>query len=423
MSQMTIVLLIALLMLILFISGKFPYGLITMSCCALLALTGVYDIPTAFSGLSNKMIVMIASMFALGGAFGKTSLTEKLKQQMILLNGKKGILLVAAMFLIVIVMIQFMSVTVTLTMMIGFIMALGTDGEVTPSKIMMPMLMVTAGWTCLTPIGMGATNYMSDNVLIGGVVQNEDQLFKVFDYFKVGLLPGVVILVYALMIWRFIPNGDVNTGNLKEVKAFVSPFTRAQEMLVYALFAGVFLVIIFFSEYAYIAPVVAVVTLAFTKTVSTRDLVADMTSDAVWMMAGVVVVAKALTESGAGELIGNTILNILGGTDNKLFIMSIFSVTAVLMTTFLSNSATWNVLMPVAASVALAGGWDPRGLCLIVSIGSNFAFAFPTGSNQSALIFSTAGYSPFKMAKFTIPAVLLMIIALVISANFWFPLY
>lgn len=60
MSPTTIVLIVAILMAVLFLTGKYPYGLITMACCVILCATGVLDLPTAFGGLSNKLVVLIA---------------------------------------------------------------------------------------------------------------------------------------------------------------------------------------------------------------------------------------------------------------------------------------------------------------------------------------------------------------------------
>ena len=79
MSPATITIMITVLMALMFLSGKFPFGLTTMTCCVLLVLTGVLEISDAFGGLSNKTIVMVAAMFALSTSLQKTNLALKLK--------------------------------------------------------------------------------------------------------------------------------------------------------------------------------------------------------------------------------------------------------------------------------------------------------------------------------------------------------
>lgn len=43
-----IVISVLIFMIVMFVIGKWPYGLITMTCCAILAVTGVLDVSTAF---------------------------------------------------------------------------------------------------------------------------------------------------------------------------------------------------------------------------------------------------------------------------------------------------------------------------------------------------------------------------------------
>ena len=77
--DMYIVLAITLFMMVMFIVGKVPYGVITMTCCALLAITGVMSPTEAFSGLSNSTTLLIAGMLALATAFGKTSAVARVR--------------------------------------------------------------------------------------------------------------------------------------------------------------------------------------------------------------------------------------------------------------------------------------------------------------------------------------------------------
>ena len=65
MEQSYIVLIILAIMIAGFILNKWSYGLTTMICCALLALTGVLPISEAFGGFCNKTLIMIACIFVI----------------------------------------------------------------------------------------------------------------------------------------------------------------------------------------------------------------------------------------------------------------------------------------------------------------------------------------------------------------------
>ena len=173
----------------------------------------------------------------------------------------------------------------------------------------------------------------------------------------------------------------------------------------------------------YVMPAIGVIVLLVTKAMSVKDTVGAMTQDAIWMAAGVLVMANALGDSGAGAIIGNFILTILGGNPNSIMVLFVFAIVTTVMTTFMSNAATRNVLIPIAASTCLAAGWDPRGVVCIVFFCSNIAVAFPSGSPACGIAYGVGGYKITQTLKYTLPFVILAIIAVVITANLAFPVY
>jgi len=176
------------------------------------------------------------------------------------------------------------------------------------------------------------------------------------------------------------------------------------------------------GNWLYLAPAAGILVLIYTGCLDVKTCVTAMTSDMIWMLAGVLVVADALGASGAGELIGQFILNILGDNPSGLSVMLLFSTATVLMTTFISNMGTQSVLIPIAASVALAAGWDPRGLILIIGTANYFALGFPSGSGEAAVAFAAGGYNPGKVLKFTLPYMILAILSCTVSALIFYPL-
>ena len=177
------------------------------------------------------------------------------------------------------------------------------------------------------------------------------------------------------------------------------------------------------GQLMYIIPAIAIVVLIFAKSMSVKEVVTAMTGDPVFMIAGVLVMADALGDTGAGELIGQFILNILGGNPSGLMVLFVFAIVTTVMTTFMSNSATKNVLLPIAASTCIAAGWDPRGVVLIVAFCSNVAIAFPSGSPACGIAYATGGYKIVETLRFTLPFIAIAIVSIVLSANFFFPVY
>lgn len=423
--EMYIVLGITLFMMIMFVWHKVPFGVTTMTCCLLLAMFGIVDIQTAFSGFGNKIVVLIAPMLALSAVLTKTSLVMKISGLLNAMKDKRGMLLIVSFFLVGAIFAQFIPSTAALTILVVFLMTLGNNGEITAHRVLMPLLGILCAWKFRFPIGMGAATFATLNGLYEGIVTDAQYHLQMMDPFIFSIIPMIALTIYCLVGWKLMPKGEeIDKSALKESKK-AELLPHNQEMIVYAVFVIVMLLMIlnkWTGNMLYLAPALGVLILIYTRVMKVEEAVKSMTSDMVWMIAGVLVVADALGKSGAGNAIGELILKLIGENPNSMFVMVLFSAATVIMTTFLSNMATQTVLIPIAASVALAGGWDPRGLVLIIGTANMFAVGFPSGSGECAVCFAAGGYNPVKVLKFTVPYMLIAIASCAISAELLFPL-
>lgn len=423
--EMYIVLGITLFMMIMFVWHKVPFGVTTMTCCLLLAIFGIVDIQTAFSGFGNKIVVLIAPMLALSAVLTKTSLVMKISGLLNTMKDKRGMLLIVSFFLVGAIFAQFIPSTAALTILVVFLMTLGNSGEITAYRLLMPLLGILCAWKFRFPIGMGAATFATLNGLYEGIITDAQYHLQMMDPFIFSIIPMIALTVYCLIGWKLMPRGEeIDKSALKESKK-AELLPRNQEMIVYGVFVIVMLLMIlnkWTGNMLYLAPALGVLILIYTKVMKVDEAVKSMTSDMVWMIAGVLVVADALGKSGAGNAIGELILSLIGENPNSMFVMIMFSAATVIMTTFLSNMATQTVLIPIAASVALAGGWDPRGLVLIIGTANMFAVGFPSGSGECAVCFAAGGYNPVKVLRFTVPYMLIAIASCAISAQLLFPL-
>lgn len=425
-TQLIITLLIMAFMIFMFVWQKFPMGVTTMTCCALLAIFGILSPTEAFSGFTNQSIILVAPMMALSSAITKTSIVPTIRKKVNDLSGKTGMILIVFFFLIVIAFVQFIPATATFSIMVVFLTTLGEDGEVTPSRLLMPMLGISCAWKGFLPIGMGATSFATINARYSEIITNEAYLLQMFDKFKVMLLPVACLTIYCLIFWRILPkHGNISTKGLKEVKD-TDVLPPAQEKLVYITFIAVMAVLVlnkWTGQLMYVAPAAGVLVLIYGKALKVPEVTKALTSDMIFLMAGVLGVAQAMTSTGAGEIMGNAILNALGGQPSSLAVMFLFTAVCVVMTTFMSNSATANILYTVAATVCLAGNWDPRGVMLIIAIANVISLGFPSGAAETALIYAAGNYQVSKVLKFTIPYIIIAIVTIALSANFWYPIY
>ena len=424
--EMYIVLAVTLFMMVMFIWHKFPFGVTAMTCCAVLAATGVIGLQDAFNGFGNKIVVLIAPMLALSAVLTKTSLVARISTMMNAMKGKRGILLILMFYLIGAIFAQFIPSTAVITIMVVFLMTLGNTGDITAKRLLLPLLGILCAWKFRFPIGMGAATFATLNGLYEGIYPDPQYAITMMDPFIYAIPSMIVLTLYCVFAWKLMPKEEgLNEKALKEAKK-TETLSHGQEMYVYAVFIIVMVLMIlnkWTGNLLYLAPAFGVLALIYGKVLRVDEAVKAMTSDMVWMIAGVLVVADALGKSGAGDAIGTLVLDLLGGHPSSMMVMLVFSAATVIMTTFLSNMATQTVLIPIAASVALAGGWDPRGVVLIIGTANMFALGFPSGSGEAAVAFAAGGYNPVKVLKFTVPYMILAIISCAVTAQIMYPLY
>ncbi|WP_367932107.1 SLC13 family permease [Enterocloster citroniae] len=423
--QMYIVLGLLVFMIAMFFTHKVPYGVTTMTCCVMLALTGVFDISTAFSGLANKTTILIACMFTVAYAFGKTSLINKVRNSMERIKGKSGLAFIIFLFLVTIVLAQLMGRTAIISIVALFLVSLDDKDEICASRMIFAAFAVMAAWSLKFPVGLGATMSPTANAYYEGIINNPDLMLLPGDFIKVSFIPATALTVYALFAWKFIPRHGVNTSDVKEVKE-AAAISKRDETIINIVFIGVLLGFIFgarIGNLMYVIPAAGVLVLLYSKTLTTKETVNSLTGDMVWMIAGVLVMSDAIGKSGVGDMIGNWLLILLGEKPSGMFVLFVFAVTTIVMTTFMSNTGTAAVLTPIAASLSMVAGMDPRGIVLIINIASIMAIAFPSGSAECALAFAIGQHEPGKLLKFTMPYLLIAVVTLVVSASIFFPVY
>lgn len=411
-------------MMAMFIWGKYAYGLITMTCCVILAATGVLPLSGAFSGFCNQIVVLIAPTLALSEALKRTSLIGSFGTLLDKMKGTHGTLLILAFYAVGIIMAQFIPTTGAIAILIVFLATLGNTGDITTKRVMMPLLGVMVAWKFRTPIGLGATTFAMVNGFAGDILAPEFQL-QLLDPFLYAIVPSLCLTIYCIFCWKLMPKDDsaIDESKLKK-QAQVELLPMNKQYIVYGVFVVVVALMLFnILNLRYLAPAIGVIILIFTGCLKVPEAVKPMTSDMIWMIAGVLAVADALSKSGASELIGSVLQSGLEHVTNPYIICLIFSAVTVIMTTFLSNTATQAVLIPIAASICATAGWDPRGLLLIIGTCNYFAIAFPSGSGEAAVTFAAAGYNPVKILKFTGIYCVIAIISCGLMAQIMYPLY
>ena len=265
--ELYIVIGIFLFMIVSFCLNEWPFGLTTMTCCILLVVTGIMPIEEAFSGFAMKNFVLIAGMYVLCDAFSKTSLLASIRNKVLSMQGgKNNILLLLLLMTLSMCFAQFLSASANITVMM-ILLALSPDGEVCPSRMLLPMAVMGGMWTSRIPIGMGATAHLQPNKYIASYGDTLP-LLTITDTVKVSILPMIALSVATAVAAGWNPRGLcllVNTvcscaaflpsGAPSTAIAFAAGGYKFQETFLWALGFSVITIVTFVFSINFFFPV------------------------------------------------------------------------------------------------------------------------------------------------------------------------
>lgn len=422
-TELVITLLILLGVIIGFISGKFRLGLVGITGAILLCLTGVLEQSEAFAYFANGNMTMIAGMFILSGALSKTHLVPAMRSFMMKRAGK-GSTIAWMYFVACMVLIQFVLPTPLIGMTLPFMAILDEDSPVQPSQLLLPgtvLAFVTQG---AAPFGIGTSFYgMFNGYLESG---GASVTIGVLDYGKVLIVPAIIALVYYGVIgWKRFPVRAIDSSMIGDVKDKEVTLSKGQETLVYVVFVAVVAMMIL-SDYTpfdiNVLPAAGAVILMFAGVLDLNDVKNTINIDILFMIGGIMAVASAVQKTGAGTLLADTLVNILGGNPSGIVVLATFYYAGALLTQFMSNIATMNIFAPLAVMTAVTMGLDPRAFCLAIAAGCNAAMLTPNASPSSAVAFGAGRYKIKDVLKVNLPLWIIYGIAVMFMATRLYPL-
>ena len=418
--QLVITLVVMVLMIIGFLSGKFRLGLVAMAAATVLCLTGVLSFDEAYANFANKNVVMIGGMFILAGALSKTSLVPKMRD-FLMKHGDKAQLIIFLYIAANAILIQFSMPTALMSMFLPFMTSFDEHSKVQPQHLLFPGAVVAHCFQGLLP---GA--YF---VMINGLLEanNAGVQIQALDYTKVLALPCVIALIWCGFIaWRFMPKTQkLDMSAFQDAKKNDQALTDTQEKIVYVAFIANMLVMLFDSSLPvsmYVCPIALDIALWFLGMLNLNDVKNFMNVDTLFMLAGVMPIGTAMQKTGAGQVISDGIMAVLGGNPSPMLMLFAFYFAGALLTQFMSNTATQQAFVPLAIVTCLANGLDPRPFTMAIFAGCTAAMLTPTGSPSCAIAFGAGNYNIKNIVMAFLPLWILYGVAVCFSANYFFPL-
>ena len=408
MSTATITLLFLAFAIVMFVTEKLPLGVTSMIVCVGLVITGVLDWKTAFGGFIDSNVILFVAMFIVGGALFETGMANEIGGVVTkFAKNERG--LIVAIMVIVGLMSGVLSNTGTAAILIPVVIGIAARSKFRRSRLLMPLVFAAAMGGNLSLIGAPG-NMIAQSTL----EETTGMSFGFFEYAIVGLpILMVGIVFYATIGFKLLPNHEVTDSDMAYDENKDLP--QWKKILSFVILILTLLGMIFEEQIGIklcVIGCIGALALIVTGVISEKNALKSIDLKTIFLFGGTLSLAAALQESGAGQIIADKVIGLLGSHPSPYLLTFVVFVICCILTNFMSNTAATALMAPICLSIAEGMGADPRAVLMACVIGGSCAYATPIGMPANTMVFGVGGYKFNDYAKAGLP---LIVIATVIS--------
>lgn len=428
MNPLSVCLIICVLTMISYIVGKIPMGLTALiSMCAFI-VTGCLDPKTALTYIGNANGVMIVSMFVVAAGFTRTQFVKKAASSVnsiakgSLTKVMFGYVLVAAL------LAQFIqSSVIVFGIMAPMMIATCEDMNISPSKTMFPLAIICIATISVLPLGSGATQAAELNGYLEANAYT-DYVFAMTDPMKARLPMLIAMMIYCIFFaTKFAPELPVvETTKMdahEDKREALSPF---KERAGYIIFFLTTLALIFqrhIGQPTWVICLIGAVLMVAFGVLTEKEAISSINWPMAFLLVGSFAMGGALTQTGAGELVGNFLATMANKLDNTYLIGFVFFIVPFLLTQVMMNRTVMIIFIPIAILACKSMNANPVGIVILVQSACLSSFMTPMATPAVPLCMATGGYDLKSLIKQSwLPGIVLCLVSV-----FWimtiFPLY
>ena len=414
----------------LFVTELIPLAVTAMAACTALGILGVLPAKQVYAGLSNSTVVLFGGMFVIGAAMFKTGLAEAVGLWVVNKAGTGEVKLMGAVMLVTIILSSVSSNTGTVACLMPVIIGIAQAANIPASKELMPLAVAANVGGTITMIGT------PPNVIVTGALSAAGlPSFGFFEFALIGVPLSVIVLVYMLTIGRkTIPAKNAGAMDEEAVKAAKeeagasdddAPKSKTKMWISGLILVGVVVCMALNLKTVPLqtAAVTGAILCVITGCLKEKEAYAGIDWVTIFLFAGMLSVATAMDKTGAGKLIADTVVNMMGEHPNPIVLCAVLYLISNVLTQFMSNTASAALLAPIGISIAQSIGADPKPVLMSIGIAASMAFATPMATPPNTLVLGPGGFSFNDYVKVGVPLCIITFIASVIIIPIFWPFF
>ena len=414
----------------LFVTELIPLAVTAMAACTALGILGVLPSKQVYAGLSNSTVVLFGGMFVIGAAMFKTGLAEAVGLWVVNKAGTKEVPLMGAIMVVTIALSAVSSNTGTVACLMPVIIGIANAANIPASKELMPLAIAANVGGTITMIGT------PPNVIVTGALSAAGlPSFGFFEFALIGVPLSIIVLLYTLTIGRkTIPVKNAGAMDAAAVEAAKkeagasddnAPKSKTKMWISGLILLGVVAAMALNLKTVPLqtAAVTGAILCVITGCLKEKEAYAGIDWVTIFLFAGMLSVATAMDKTGAGKLIADTVVGMMGENPNPIVLCAVLYLISNVLTQFMSNTASAALLAPIGISIAQSIGADPKPVLMSIGIAASMAFATPMATPPNTLVLGPGGFSFNDYVKVGVPLCVITFIASVIIIPIFWPFF
>ena len=381
-----------------FVTELIPLAVTAMGGAIACGLLGFIPVKQVFSGLSNSTVVLFAGMFVVGASMFYTGLAQKIGGVVVSMVGTGENSLMFGLMTVGTVLSAFLSNTGTAACLLPVALGICASAKIPASRQLMP-LAFACGWGGIITMVGTPPNIIANGALQAAGIQDQ---FGFFEYAWIGIPVSIAGMLYMMFVGKYLlPKQELSADQEIEQEVEANEASSTKQMISAAILICVVLVMavgvkgVTLEMAAIIGAIVCVLTGCLTE----KQAYASIDWVTIFLFAGMMPVSKAMDVTGAGKLIAEWTVGLMGGAPSPLVVTAILFLLSCGLTQFMSNTASAALLCPIGIAISQKLGADPKAVLMAIAVAASCAFASPVGTPPNTLVLGPGGYKFMDYVK------------------------
>lgn len=406
---------------VLFITEIIPLAVTSMCIPIALTVTGVVSPSSAFSGLSNSNVILFAGMFVVGGALFETGVAKLIGDFVVKISrGSESVMMLGVMIFTA-TLSSVLSNTGTVAVMLPVCIGIADAGGFARGRLLLPLAMMASLGGMISLVGTPPNNTVT--MVLG------DAGYRTFGFFEfawIGIPLTIAGVIYLMTIGKkLLPKttGKVDDSHVHNVGLAQKKQPKSKQIISTAIL--LVCVVIMATEIMplHVAAVAGAMLAVITGCISEKEAYNAIDWTTIFLFAGTLSLATALDQTGAGKMVANAVIGLVGESTSPYVLMTACFILSAGLTQFMSNTASCALLAPIGLHIAAGMGASPHAILMTIGIAASAAFATPIATPPNTLVLGPGGLKFMDYVKIGLPLLLITYIGcLLIIPRVW-PFY